>query len=270
MKATRKTILELTTAANRIIFDSEFSQKDGFLQSVDARIKLIGSLFLLILISITHSQLKLLFFCFLALSFALFSGIPLTFFLKRFLLIPLFSLIIAIPSIFSFITPGDEIFSLFGLSITSQGINTATTLVLRVSASVGITILLPLTTKWTKLISALRSFYVPYSGILILLIGYRYIFSILKLIENNYFAKVSREIKPSIKSEYLFLGNKTAMFMNRSIQTGENIYLAFQSRGYTEKTSQLFNDKLELNSFDVVWIGILILTTFIIWNPFLY
>ncbi|WP_022670742.1 cobalt ECF transporter T component CbiQ [Hippea alviniae] len=271
MKATQRTLFELSEATEKIIFETEFLLKDGFLQRVEPKIKLIGTVVILISISLVKSLLLLAAFLFLSISVSYASKIPLPLFLKRFLFIPLFSAIIAIPSIFSFVTPGDVLIHILGLNITKQGLETALMLTLRVSASVGITILLTLTTKWTKLIAALRSLAVSWNAILTLLIGYRYIFNLVKMVESNYFAKLSREIKPSLKDEYRFLGNKTGAFMQKSIQLSDNIYMAFLSRGYTNKTSELFKEKTSIKKEDIIWILISVFSfaLVILWNMYL-
>ncbi len=270
MNYIQKTLKEISQATQIAIFDSEFASKKGFLQKVNPQLKIAGVFSLILCINFTKSIYLLLFFCLLSLFILFISKIPVLFFLKRFLFIPLFSLIIAIPSIFSFITPGSVVFSILGLNITKQGILTAIILVLRVSASVGATILLPITTPWTKLISAFKSFKIPWGAILVLLMGYRYIFSITKMVEDSFMAKLSRQIKPSSTSEYKFLGNKTGLFMQKSINLSENIYLAFLSRGYTDKTSGLFYEKFSLTKENLIWILIVITSVILTWRQFFF
>ncbi len=256
MNAVRRTINELSEAIQRIVFNTEFVALNGFLQRINPALKVTGILLLVVFVSLVRDTGKLFIFCFVSFLLAVFSRIPPGFFVKRVLLfVPLFTAFIALPSIFSFVTPGDSILTVFGLHITKQGVNGAATLILRVTASVGLTSLIPLTTKWTDVVYALKKLFVPSSAIVTLLISYRYIFSLIRSAEEMYLARLSRQIKPGLGSHYKALGGKTAIFMRRSMQLSENIYLAFLSRGYDPSTLSGY-PRIEVSSsiFGFVWI----------------
>ena len=134
----------------------ENALRKGFLQSLDPRIKTIS--FLIFLLTIVSLKGIAFIWCLYALCLFLtcISRIPIGFFLIRtWVFIPLFSLCIAIPALFSFVTPGTAIgsFYFFGSSlvITKQGLDGATLFVARTITSVSFVVLLSLTTKHAAL-----------------------------------------------------------------------------------------------------------------------
>jgi cobalt/nickel transport system permease protein len=111
-------------------FSDEIALRKGFLQAIDPRIKIAAFLVFMILILFTKNIFILTGIYIISIMLARFSKISLGFFLKRTLLfIPLFSLFIAIPALFSFATPGEIliVFKIAGLSmaVTRQGLSGA-------------------------------------------------------------------------------------------------------------------------------------------------
>ncbi len=254
MKATQRTLLELSKAVERTVFDSTFSTKKGFLQLIDPRIKVAGAFIVLLSISLAKSIELLSFFFLLPFILAVSSNIPATFFIKRLSIVFLFTSLVAFFAIFGFVTPGETVFKVFGLGITAEGLKAALMLTLRASASAGIALLLPMTSKWIDLVGALRVFAVPWSVIFVLLLSYRYIFSVLKITQESYYARLSRQITPTLGEEYASLGNRIALLINRSVKLGENIQLAFVSRGCDKDSIQFFAKKLKINIYSTIWI----------------
>jgi len=101
----------------QVIFLQDRVSRQGFLQRLDPRTKII-TFFILLLITAWIRQLNfLLFFYFFTLVLAVISNIPLGFFIKRvWVFIPIFTGIIAIPAIFNIVTPGKPVFTLFTLA----------------------------------------------------------------------------------------------------------------------------------------------------------
>jgi len=123
------------------LYSQDCAAKNGFLQSLDPRIKTVSFLvFLCVVIFLKNTALigAMYIFCF---CLSCLSRINPGFFLKRTLVfIPIFSLLIVAPAIFSIITPGREIASVnYGgmhVAVTRQGIDTAALFLIRVTTSV--------------------------------------------------------------------------------------------------------------------------------------
>lgn len=169
-----------------------FSKRDGFLQSLDPRAKLISILAVIFATSLIGDLRLLIFVYMLTLLFAYLSKIDVLFFIKRvWLFIPIFAGIIAIPMIFNVFFPGDPLIRLVYLGsgahlgpfslpdsiyITKQGVNFAVIFIMRVAACVSAVVLLFLTTPQKVLFKSLRSVGVPKIYVFTLEMAYRYIF----------------------------------------------------------------------------------------------
>ncbi len=264
MDFVEKTLREIAVAVEMSAYSSEFVERDGFLQSIEPRLKLSGLLGLIILVSFAEQIRLLIFYCFIPIIFSLLSKIELSFFLKRILVfIPIFALTLALPAIFNFVTPGDAIlhltkfkhtvFSLDGIYITKQGLHSALFLFLRITLSVAYSVLIVLTTKWTDIVYALRAFFVPWVVILILLMSYRYIFVFIRTVENFFIAKKSRSIKKSdALSGYEWTSNRIGILLKKSFDLSEGVYLSMQSKGYG-KTS-IITQKKPISANDYMWL----------------
>ena len=217
----------------------EHASHKGLLQSLDARIKTITFFaFLVVAVSLKSAVLISWIYC-LCLILAVMSQIPLGFFLLRtWVFIPIFSFCIAIPALFSFVTPGEPVwfFYLLGVKfiITRPGLDGAILFVVRVATSVSLVVLLSLTTRHTQLLKVLRVFGVPQVFILTVSMSYRYLYLFAQMLENILTAIKSRVgvISQHQKGQRVVAWNVVNMW-NRAEQMNEQVYLAMLSRGYT-------------------------------------
>jgi cobalt/nickel transport system permease protein len=220
------------------IFADEYASQKGLLQSLDARIKTATFLLFIIGIMLVKNIPALLCLYTLCLFLAYLSKIHLCFFLKRtWVFIPLFSLFIAIPALFSVFTPGEAIavFKISGIDlvITRQGLLGAALFVVRVMTSVSFAVLLSITTRHFELLKVLRIFKVPQVFVMTLGISYRYIYLFVEMIENTYLAIKSR-VGARIhykKGQHIVAWNIACLWA-RSYQMNDEVYRAMLSRGY--------------------------------------
>ena len=236
----------------------EHASHKGFLQSLDPRIKTIAFFaFLLTAVSLKSSLLISWIYC-LCLILAVVSGIPLGFFLLRtWVFIPMFSFCIAIPALFSFVTPGASLwaFNILGMKfiVTIPGLEGAILFVVRVATSVSLVVLLSLTTRHTQLLKVLRVFGVPQVFILTVSMCYRYLYLFAQMVENIFTAIKSRVgfVSAHKKGQRIVAWNIANMW-NRSEQMNEEVYLAMLSMGYTgePKVYAKFHSRLK----DWVWL----------------
>jgi len=217
----------------------EHASHKGFLQAVDARIKTMTFFAFLVVAVSLKSALWISWIYVSCLILAVMSQIPLGFFLLRtWVFIPLFSFCIAIPALFSFVTPGEPAWSFYFLGvkwiITRPGLDGAIVFVVRVATSVSLVVLLSLTTRHTQLLKVLRLFGVPQVFVLTVAMSYRYLYLFAQMLENILTAVKSRVgvVSAHQKGRKVVAWNIANMW-NRAQQMNEQVYLAMLSRGYT-------------------------------------
>lgn len=240
------------------IFADEYAAKEGFLQPLDPRIKVIT--FLLFIMAILFAKSIAIPLCLYALCLALayFSKVNMGFFLKRtWIFIPIFSLFIAIPALFNIFTPGEALFTInvvgVKLVITRQGLFGAALFVMRVIASVSFVVLLSITTKHFALLKVLRIFRIPQVFVMTLGMCYRYIYLFLEIVENTYFAIKSRVgTHLHYKRGQQIVAWNISSLWHRSYHLNEAVYNAMLSRGYTGEPGILDDFKTKLK--DWVWL----------------
>jgi cobalt/nickel transport system permease protein len=241
------------------VFADEYALKKGLLQAIDPRIKTITFLLFLVSVLLTKNIFVLLALYALCLLLTYCSNIGLRFFLKRtWIFIPLFSLFIAVPALFSFFTPGDALWGLKigGLSIiiTKQGLLGALLFVVRVTTAVSFVVLLSITTKHFELHRVLRIFKVPQVFVMTAGMCYRYLYLFVELVENTYQAIKSR-VGTGIhykKGQTLVAWN-IALLWRRSYILNEQVYQAMLSRGYTGEVRLLHDGNIKLR--DWLWLS---------------
>lgn len=227
------------------IFADEYARRPGFLQSLDPRVKAAGFLLLIVAALFSRNISACLFIYSFSLALAFFSGIHLGFFLKRtWIFIPVFSLFIALPAIFSVFTPGEAVFNFeaagLHLVITRQGLGGALLFVARVVTSVSFIVLLSITTRHFAILKVLRFFGIPQVFVMILGMCYRYIYLMLELIGNTYLAIKSR-VGGRVgykKGQHVVAWNVSSLWQ-RSYYLNEAVYGAMLSRGYSGEPKSL-------------------------------
>ncbi|PIP20054.1 MAG: cobalt ECF transporter T component CbiQ [Candidatus Omnitrophica bacterium CG23_combo_of_CG06-09_8_20_14_all_40_11] len=245
------------------IFSEEYASKKGFLQAREPRIKFVSILIFLLAVLFFRSIYFLIGMYAFCLVLAGLSSIRLGFFLKRtWIFIPLFSFFIALPALFNIFTPGEPVLSfrifIFSLSITKQGIASASFFFMRVLTSVSLCVLLVLTTRHYILLKVLRIFRVPQVFVMTLGMCYRYVYLFIEIIENTYLAIKSRVGRvSSVKSGQGIVAWNIASLWQRSYQLNEDVYKAMLSRGYRGEPVVL-ND-FRIKAIDWVWLFIAIL-----------
>lgn len=237
------------------LFAEETASLHGLLQSLDPRAKLAG-IFLLLLATMFARTLPVLGMLYLlCLLLAVLSKLQFGFFLVRtWVFIPLFSLAIAIPALFSFVSPGETVASAGVFHITRSGLHAATFFVGRVVVSVSLAVLLSLTTRHTALLKALRAFGVPPLFVMVLGICYRYIYLFVELVENTYRAIRSRTGgRMHHRQGQRLVAWNIGQLWSRSYALNEQVYGAMVSRGFRGEPVSLARFRTRMR--DWVWLG---------------
>ena len=228
-----RTLADLNHTLEQSLFAEQVARQTGMLQGLDPRLKILATFLVLLAVSLSHSLWVILALYFLVLVLALFSRVPLGFFIKRvWLFIPFFTGIIALPA--PFIVPGPVWFHLpLGLVITTAGVMTALFLLLRVGTSVSIGVLLILTTPWNDVLKALGVLRIPSVVVLMLGMTYRYIHLLLNLTNDMFLSRKSRLLRRLTAAEdRRLIGATSGALLSRSLQLSSEVYLAMQSRGF--------------------------------------
>ena len=269
-----KTLGDVTSFLRDSVFSEEYANKKGILQRIDPRVKVLTIAVLLISVSLLRHPILIGGLYLFILILAVYSEIPLKFFLLRvWLFVPIFSGIIAIPALFNLFVPGEPILILIRferewslgpfkipevIAITRQGSMAAIIFVMRVATSVSLVVLLLLTTKWSHLLKALRVFFVPQVFTFIIGMTYRYIHLLLRLIEDVLLAKKSRVIrKSSVREGQKWVSSQMGTMMKRSLRMSEDVYSAMVSRGFNDEMK--VTDSFKMKRVDYLWSAFLIL-----------
>jgi cobalt/nickel transport system permease protein len=254
-----RTLVDINHTLEQSVFAERTARQPGMLQALDSRLKIISALLVLLAVGLSHSLLVILALYLLALVLALFSKIPLGFFVMRvWLLIPFFTGVIALPALF--ITPGPVLAHLpLGLVITQTGLTTALFLLMRVGTSVSLAVLLVLTTPWNSVLKSLGVLRVPAVIILILGMTYRYIHLLLHLTNDMFLSRKSRILRRmNGPEERRLIAATSGTLLNKSLQVSSEVYLAMQSRGFRNYPRTL--DTFKMRSID--WLaGTLVVIT---------
>lgn len=229
-----KTIIGLAEVAEQALYAESLAKENGLLQSLDARVKEIGLIALIIVAAISKKVTIILSLLALAILLALLSKIPFRSLLQRVWLSAfIFTGVIALPAIF--ITPGEVIYRLPVLhwSVTEQGLRSAMYLLSRVETAATFAALLVLTTPWIQILKALRTFGVPVVFVVIFGMTHRYIFLMLQTARDMFESRQSRIVgKLAADDSRRLAASSVGVLLSKSFYLSNEIYQAMQSRGF--------------------------------------
>jgi cobalt ECF transporter T component CbiQ len=144
-----------------------------------------------------------------------------------------FSGLIALPAIFLVGNSVALTLPLIGLRITYEGLRSAELLFLRVEAAATFSALIVLTTPWTRVLRALRFFHIPVTVVVILGMTYRYIFLLLRTVQEMFESHRSRLVGELEGAERRRLASATVgVLLTRSFQLSSQIHSAMLARGF--------------------------------------
>lgn len=248
-----RTLASLLAASEYAQTAEQLAFERGMLQRIDPRVKVAG-LFGLIVVVAAARQLRVigLLFAF-ALVLALLSRVgPAR--LAGWVWMPVlfFTGAIALPAIF--LTPGRPVVEVPGIFITFQGLRSAAFLLSRAETAATFSALLVLTTPWTWVLKALRTFRCPVVLVAVLGMTYRYIFVILQTAFEMFESRKSRTVGVLEPRERRRLAASAAgVLLGRSLQLSGDVHLAMQSRGFRGEVYVL-ND-FEATLADWFWLA---------------
>ncbi|MDA8173608.1 MAG: hypothetical protein M0018_03340 [Nitrospiraceae bacterium] len=224
---------------DEILFNESVSAKNGFLQKVDPRIKMICAVALIIALSFQKGPQGMLPFVFFALLLAAASFIPPVMLLKRLLPPLVLTSLIAFPAALNIVTKGHDVFVLFGgLYVTRPGLLSAAGLVLRAVGSVMFVFLVSFTTPPVRLVKAIGAM-APGFFRVIFETGYRYIFFFVRKLEEFVFAMKARFSGGVPGAEgRRWVGSRAATLLLIGAGLKDELTMAMQARGITYEYPQ--------------------------------
>ncbi len=243
-----KTIAGASNVMRQAMFGEDVAAQHGLLQQLDARVKIVGLVVLLLATALVHHIPVLVALYASTLVLAALSRLSVGFFIKRvWLFIPIFTGVIVLPATLSVITPGTIVLPLWTwhgqtVGVTSQGLTAAGLIVLRVATSVSLVVLVTLTTPWTKLLAGLRGLAVPKIFILIIGMAYRYIFLLLNAVTDMYTARKARAVgneRDDVKGSQRFVSATAGALFGKAHALSEEVHMAMLARGYTGDAKSL-------------------------------
>ncbi len=254
-----RTLRHSAEVVQHVVFAERAARRPGFLQSLDARVKLLSILALLVAATFLHHLPSLWLLGAFAVSAIALSRIELGLLFNRvWWMLPAVFVIVALPAALNFVTPGETIVTLFRteegirvgpvalpreVTITRQGTAAAALVITRVWVGVLLTVALTLTTRWQALVKACHtSMTAPF--VLILSMTYRYIFLLLRVVDDMHLAKRARTISPgSLAAEHRWIGGRVAYLFSRSRQLTDRVYAAMLARGYRGEARTLVESR---------------------------
>jgi len=239
----------------------ETSEKNGLFQKLNPRLKLVFFAFNIFIISFkkdvpSEALLFLIMFFFITLSrlelFRIYKKILFAGFF--------FGFLVALPSSLNIITDGEMVLRLARLDgarqfwiyripaeigITREGLSGVAMLCLRVMNSVSVSLLIIFTTPFYDIMKSLKTFRVPDSFIMIVLLSYKYIFILSKTIEDFYLALKSRLIGNVKGSEIRkIIAGRTFLVFKKSTAAYEDVYRAMVARGFSGSVGFYLADRI--------------------------
>jgi cobalt/nickel transport system permease protein len=264
------------------LFAEVHSQRDGILQRIDPRVKLLTLLAWVVLVSLLHSPPWIFGLYGVSLALALLSRIPISFFIRRvWLVLPLFAGIIALPAMLNLFTPGETAVVIFqggkeyhwgpyripsAITLTWPGIRAALLLVARVGTAMSFILLLTLTTPWANLLKALRSLRVPAIYVQTLGMTLRYLLLLGQILQDMHLARKSRTLRSrKTRAEQRWVAGQMGMLFQRSLQLSTDVHRSMVARGYQGDVRLLF--PFQLRPVDGFFAGVCAaLMVFFVWG----
>jgi len=250
-----QTIEALHGAMERSMYAENTASARGLLQRLDPRVKVAGLFSFVVAAALGTRLWAIASILLLATLLAAGSLISIRMLAARVWLgtVP-FAAAIALPALF--LTPGDVIWRAPALDwpVTSQGIDSAARLILRVNAASTLAMLLVFTTPWMHVLKALRIFRVPIVLVVILGMTCRYILLLLETAHELFESRKSRTVGKMTGADRRRMAvANVGVLLGKSFQLSGDVYLAMQSRGFRGEVYVL--DDFQMKGWD--WAALL-------------
>jgi cobalt/nickel transport system permease protein len=248
--AVERTLASFVDALEHAFYAEELARKDGLLQKLDPRVKIVAILPLIVIAALARQLWVIAALFAVAVAVALLSHVPLGTLAKRVWLgVLFFTGLISFPALF--LTPGQAIYSLplLGWTVTAQGLRAAMYLTMRAETAATFSVLLVLCTPWSNVLKALRVLRLPVVLVVVLGMTYRYIFLLLRNAHDMFISRKSRMVGHlDARKQRRAATASAGVLMTKTIQLSGDVYLAMRSRGFQGEVYVL--DEFQTHWFD--------------------
>ena len=262
------------------------SKKNGFLQSVDPRVKVFFMLCFVVIINLTHNITSHCVLFFIIFIYSILSRIKLlSLYKKAALMAFFFGFLVFVPASLNVFTKGHPVLTLLTFSkenqwwiykipkeiyISYEGIIVVFKLTFKVLNSVSLVLLVTSTTTFEGIVKSLSYFKVPGIFLLTLTMSYKYIFVLSRTVEESYFSLKMRWWNRGsvIEAENLIAGRVGYLFQ-KSWERYDMSYQSMIARGFDGSFNVYFFEKIKRIDFIFISINILLITAIILIN-FMY
>ena len=247
-----RTLASMVDALEHAFYAEELAKKNGQLQRLDPRVKIVAVLPLIVTAALARRLWVIAALFVIAVAIAMLSNVPLRTLAKRVWIgVLAFTGVISLPALF--LTPGQSLCTLplLGWVVTAQGLRAGMCLVMRAETAATFSVLLVLCTPWSNLLKALRVLRLPLVLVVILGMTYRYIFLLLRTAHDMFRSRRSRMVGRLEGREQRRAATASAgVLMSKTLQLSGDVYLAMRSRGFQGEVYAL--DEFHTGRFD--WI----------------
>jgi cobalt/nickel transport system permease protein len=244
-----RTLLATAEVVQRVLFAEEIARQDRPLQRASPAVKVVCFLALMLAAGLSRSLPPLILIYASCVLLTLLGGLDLrTFLLRTWLVVAVFTGLVVLPGTTSLVTPGDPVLTLlrFGsdahlgpvklpadVSLTRPGLAGSLLVVLRAAVSVSLATILTLTTSWFELLRGLGTLGLPPVVGMLLTLTYRYIFVLLTVVRDMYYAWQARFLgsTPGRAGRLLGAAAAYALFLRSEVLARE-VHQAMLARGF--------------------------------------
>ena len=246
--ALERTLKAVLSFVEYTLFNEKTASRDGLLQKVEPRTKLLVLVSLLAGLSLERTLQGMSRFIVLGAALAVLSRIPAGMYLKRLLPGVLFTAVIALPASLGAVTPGEPVFHIatfkgsvwllgHSIYISRQGCLAALGLVARVAGSLMIILLAGFTTRPQELVKTV-SFFIPGFLKTVFSMSYRYMFFLVRRLEEFILARKARGAGHLEKdgageagAGRKWVGSRAASLLIISLELKRELKFAMEARG---------------------------------------
>ncbi len=247
-RAVRRGLGGIVGIAAALLDDGLPAGRRGWLGRVDARAKVLGLLFILVITTLVTTLEPLALCVGAAWALALFGGINIRRVALAMLAVPAFTLALAVPASFNVVTEGAPLVVLCHLggghwgpwrvpellAVTDRGLFVAARFALRSAACVSLASVLAASTRPQDLFKGLRGLGVPSAFVMVAAMMTRYLDLLLRSAEEIHLAKLSRSLGGvGVAREQVWAAAGMGELYRRSRTVAESVAEAMVSRGYT-------------------------------------
>ena len=266
----RRTMKNISRVFENDLYSEAYAAKDGLLQSIDPRAKIVVFLCYMIFSGFTSGLAALTVLAAIPLLYGAASGIGLKkFFLRVWLTVPLVVLLFSLVGTSSLFIGGRPLFTLIppglfgrrsGVFFTAGGIAAAFRIALRTGISISFAVLLLMTTRWQRITGAFASMRLPQIVVAVLDMAYRYIFFLTESAREMFEARFLRTVgKVTASESRRQTGSSVAILFLKSHAIGDEVYDAMRCRGYSGNFRNLRKPRMSASDFVFLLINLFLL-----------